>query len=147
MRMMGRKLTTALIAGALASAACGGSGPAPERAGAGAPPPRVAPAGAAPTATIRVREINMRLRPAKVTLRRPGLVRLEVINAGSTLHALQVDGPRGPVRTRPLAPHGSATLTADLGRPGEYEWYCPIADHVDKGMRGTIKVLDRTAHD
>lgn len=34
---------------------------------------------------------------------------------------------------------GTSTVTADL-KPGEYTFYCPVADHRDEGMEGTLTV-------
>jgi len=38
-------------------------------------------------------------------------------------------------KTDPIAPGESADLTVDL-EDGEYEIYCPIGDHKDRGMEG-----------
>jgi plastocyanin len=87
----------------------------------------------------------MRLKPAALKIKRPGVVEVDVKNHGRLAHALQLDGPTGVSKTRPLKPGHSAVLRADLRVPGEYEWYCPIADHADKRMRGTISVARKRA--
>ena len=31
-------------------------------------------------------------------------------------------------------------LKVDLDKPGRYVWYCPVGDHRERGMKGTITV-------
>jgi uncharacterized cupredoxin-like copper-binding protein len=70
----------------------------------------------------------------------PGSYTFHVVNEGETVHALEVEGPSGEVETPELAPGESADLTVDLSEAGEYEVYCPVGDHRDQGMEGTITV-------
>ena len=56
------------------------------------------------------------------------------------MHALEVEGPTGEVETADLGPGESADLAVDLSEDGEYEIYCPVGDHRDRGMEGTIAV-------
>jgi uncharacterized cupredoxin-like copper-binding protein len=64
-----------------------------------------------------------------------------VANAGSVPHALQVEGPHGDLRTAALAPGSATTIKFDLPT-GTYKWYCPIADHEQRGMVGRLRVAD-----
>ena len=68
----------------------------------------------------------------------PGSYTFHVVNDGSTVHALEVEGPNGEVETENLDPGASADLTVDLQEDGEFEMYCPVGDHRDRGMEGTI---------
>jgi uncharacterized cupredoxin-like copper-binding protein len=68
----------------------------------------------------------------------PGSYTFHVVNDGSTVHALEVEGPNGEVETEHLEPGESADLTVDLQGDGEFEMYCPVADHRERGMEGTI---------
>lgn len=97
------------------------------------------PQGAA-VATIDVAEAEFRLSPANPSVSKAGVVEFNVTNAGKVVHALEVEGPEGEVETEPIDPGKSATLKADLGKAGRYEWYCPIGDHKDRGMKGKITV-------
>jgi uncharacterized cupredoxin-like copper-binding protein len=97
------------------------------------------PSGAA-VKTVKVRETEFALDPENPDVARAGVVSFQVTNGGKVLHALEVEGPNGEVKTKGINPGGSATLKADLSKPGKYEWYCPIADHKDRGMKGTITV-------
>ena len=70
----------------------------------------------------------------------PGTYTFHVVNDGATVHALEVEGPSGEVETSELEPGDSADLTVDLGEDGEYEMYCPVDGHQDRGMEGTVAV-------
>ncbi len=97
------------------------------------------PSGSA-VATVKVRETEFALDPQDPEIPKPGLVQFDVTNAGQVPHALEVEGPDGEVETETIKPGGKATLKADLSRPGSYVWYCPVADHERRGMKGRITV-------
>ncbi len=69
----------------------------------------------------------------------PGSYTFRVTNDGGAVHALEIEGPSGEVETAELAAGESADLNLDL-EDGEYEMYCPVGDHRDRGMEGTIIV-------
>lgn len=70
----------------------------------------------------------------------PGTYTFHVTNDGAAVHALEVEGPTGEVETPELGPGESADLAVDLSESGEYELYCPVGDHRDRGMEATIAV-------
>ena len=70
----------------------------------------------------------------------PGSYTFHVVNDGATVHALEVEGPTGEVETEELEPGESADLTVDLEEDGEFEMYCPVGDHRERGMEGTVTV-------
>ena len=70
----------------------------------------------------------------------PGTYTFHVVNDGATVHALEVEGPSGEVETSDLEPGDSADLTVDLGEDGEFEMYCPVDGHKDRGMEGRVAV-------
>lgn len=76
------------------------------------------------------------LEPASFSLE-PGSYTFHVVNDGSVVHALEVEGPTGEVETEELEPGESADLAVTL-EDGEYELYCPVGDHRDRGMEGTV---------
>jgi len=96
-----------------------------------------------PVAVISASESDTALRPKIVRVAKPGVVEVHVRNSGHSIHGLQIDGPRAVSKTRPLAPGQSATLRANLNVAGEYEWYSPVADDSDKGLRGVIVVAEK----
>ena len=94
----------------------------------------------APVQTIRVTETEFKLDPANPQVKKAGVVEFRIRNDGQVVHALEVEGPEGEVETENIDPGKSASLKADLSKPGSYEWYCPVDDHKDRGMRGKIEV-------
>jgi uncharacterized cupredoxin-like copper-binding protein len=72
---------------------------------------------------------------------RAGLVAFEATNDGTVDHALAVDAPAGQVRTGVLRP-GRRTLLSVRLPAGTYKWYCPVADHEQRGMTGRLRVAE-----
>jgi hypothetical protein len=105
------------------------------------------PVGAAPAldpravATTSVSLVDYGLDVAKPRVRRAGRIAVEVINDGVVRHALAIDGPAGLIRTRALVPGERTTLSVSLPQ-GTYRWYCPIADHEQRGMVGRLRVAE-----
>jgi plastocyanin len=81
---------------------------------------------------------EFKIDPANPTLD-AGKATFEVSNDGQVPHALEIEGNGEEVKTDVLQGGDSATLEADL-KPGEYEWYCPVGNHADQGMKGTLTV-------
>ena len=90
-------------------------------------------------ATVKVSETEYALDPADPKVSKSGVIQFDVSNDGKTEHALEVEGSSGEAQTKSIAPGGKATLKTQL-EPGTYEWYCPIGNHKDLGMKGRIKV-------
>jgi uncharacterized cupredoxin-like copper-binding protein len=133
-----RFLPAAAAALGLAVAGCGESREqASSTATTGSPPPPTAPA-RGPAFTVTEREYS--LSPPNLQVRKAGRFTLSVRNAGTTAHALAIDGPSGGVRTDPIAPGRTAPLDVTLSTAGQYRWYCPIGDHRRRGMRGAVVV-------
>ena len=90
-------------------------------------------------AGVGVAESEYAIQPkvAKVP-RRNGHVRGD--QSGQDRHALEIEGPDGEVETKAIKPGGKATLKASFDRAGSFKWYCPIADHEQRGMTGEVEV-------
>lgn len=89
--------------------------------------------------TIDVAMTDFAFNPADPSVA-PGEVTIKATNDGQTEHAVEVEGPNGEVESDTVAPGAETTFTADLSKPGTYEWYCPISNHRDLGMEGEITV-------
>jgi len=98
----------------------------------------VPPVGA-PVAEIKLTESDFKLAPANPSVPKAGIVLITAKNDGPSEHAIEVEGPDGESETKPIEPGKTATLKVNLDKDGTYEWYCPIDDHKDKGMK-TITV-------
>ena len=90
--------------------------------------------------TIAINETEFKLIPSDPKVAKAGVVTFKVKNAGATVHALEVDGPKGEVETDEIQPGDAADLKVDLGKAGTFEMYCPVGDHRAQGMAGEITV-------
>jgi plastocyanin len=89
--------------------------------------------------TIEISETDFALDPETVNLDEPGTYAFTAVNDGDAPHALEIEGGGLEEKTDELEPGASAELTVEL-EAGEYEMYCPVGDHKDRGMVGTIVV-------
>ena len=69
---------------------------------------------------------------------RAGRVTIRFTNRSSVPHAVEIDG-HGVEKETETVTGGKASLTARL-KAGEYEFYCPVDGHRDRGMEGTLVV-------
>jgi plastocyanin len=67
-----------------------------------------------------------------------GSVSIELVNDSPTPHAVEVEG-NGVEEESETITGGNTTLTVDL-EPGEYTYYCPVGNHRQAGMEGTLTV-------
>jgi plastocyanin len=70
-----------------------------------------------------------------------GSVTIALVNPdGNQLpHAIEVEGNGVEEETETIQPGGSASVTFEL-EPGTYELYCPVGNHREQGMEGTLTV-------
>jgi plastocyanin len=73
--------------------------------------------------------------PARIDVDEAGEVTLSVRNDGDVAHALTI----GDQSTGTLGPGETAQLTVDLGA-GTYRMLCPVGNHSEQGMEGTLIV-------
>jgi uncharacterized cupredoxin-like copper-binding protein len=90
--------------------------------------------------TIQVKETEFKLTPSSFTVSKPGTVTFEATNAGTTGHALEVEGNGVEEKTSTISPGSSAKLTVNLSKNGTYEVYCPIDGHRAMGMEAKLVV-------
>jgi plastocyanin len=114
----------------LLAAGCGG--------GNGETEPSAAPTGTAQQ-TITVDETEFALDPSTVRLDTAGTYTFRAVNKGQIDHALEIEGNGVEEETETIAAGESASLTVELAE-GTYELYCPIGNHKEQGMDGSIVV-------
>jgi plastocyanin len=83
--------------------------------------------------------VDYALEPKTIRLDKPGTYTFEATNNGQTEHALEIEGSGVEEETETLRPGEKGTITVEL-KMGEYEMYCPIDGHRDRGMEGSIDV-------
>ena len=103
------------------------------------PPAQTTEAGVVATAEVSLIEYTLDARRQRVP--RAGLIAFSATNDGLVRHALAVDAPAGTVRTPVLRLGERATFSVRLP-PGTYKWYCPVADHEQRGMVGRVRVAE-----
>jgi uncharacterized cupredoxin-like copper-binding protein len=101
-------------------------------------------AASAPTSTgagsVSLTESEFKITPANAKVSETGPVTIKVTNNGSITHALALQTPSGVVQTGHIAPGRSATLKVNVSKGGSYTFYCPIGNHKQAGMQGTLVV-------
>jgi len=96
--------------------------------------------GGAGGSSVDVSETDFKLNPSDPKVK-AGQVTFNVSNDGQTVHSLEVEGPNGDQELQSdLSPGQSGVLSVDLSKPGKYEFYCPIGNHKQLGMKGEITV-------
>ena len=88
---------------------------------------------------IQVKETEFKLKPAEITLEKPGTYVFKAVNSGETVHALEVEGQGIEEETEEIQPDQSAELKVKL-EAGTYELYCPVDGHKEEGMEGKVIV-------
>jgi plastocyanin len=94
-----------------------------------------------PLQTIQLSLTEFAISLATVNLDQAGTYEFEVSNDGQFPHALDIEaeGDGGEVETGNIDPGESRTVSITLPG-GSHEMYCPIGNHRDQGMEGTITV-------
>ena len=67
-----------------------------------------------------------------------GKVTINFDNPSSNPHAVEIEG-NGVEEVSDTITKDKTSVTADL-KPGKYEFYCPVSNHRDLGMEGTLTV-------
>lgn len=93
--------------------------------------------------TVVVKESEFELTPSAITLKKPGTYTFRAENAGSTGHALEIEGKGLETETNVLDPGKGGEIKVKL-KPGTYEMYCPVDSHEDKGMKGKVTVAGKS---
>ncbi len=92
-----------------------------------------------PIDTIEVNETEFSLDPANITLHQPGTYVFRAVNVGNAVHSLEIEGQGIEEETATIQPGQSAELEVNLD-PGTYKLYCPVGNHEERGMVGTVTV-------
>jgi plastocyanin len=83
-----------------------------------------------PTGEIKWDKTSLSAKAGKVTLK--------LVNDSSVPHAIEVEG-NGVEEETKIVTKANADVTVDL-KPGKYEYYCPVGNHRQLGMKGTLTV-------
>lgn len=99
-----------------------------------------APAGGGAGGTVDISATDFKFDPADPAVK-SGDVTFKLTNDGQTAHSLEIEDVNGSDQEieGDVAPGQSGTLKVNL-KPGTYEFYCPVDDHKDMGMKGEVTV-------
>ena len=132
-----RRTAALLIATAFALGACGDDEE--DQAGGGATATPAAATGEAQTLAISA-DPGGAFKWDKDTLTaKAGTVTITMANPSDLPHAVEIEGNGVEEVGETVEKGGTSTATAELG-PGTYEYYCPVGNHKDGGMTGTLTV-------
>ena len=70
---------------------------------------------------------------------KPGTVTVVLDNPSNVPHAIEVEGEGIEEEGETVGKGGVSKVTVDV-EAGEYEYYCPVGNHKDAGMEGTLTV-------
>jgi len=88
--------------------------------------------------TIQVSATDFAFEPASITAS-DGNLTFELTNDGGAPHALAIEGNGVDEESETINGGDSTTFEVSL-EDGTYEIYCPVGDHKDRGMVGTLTV-------
>ena len=70
---------------------------------------------------------------------KPGRVSIVMDNPSEVPHAVEIEGQGVEEVGETVGKGGVSRVSAEL-KAGEYEFYCPVGNHADAGMTGTLTV-------
>ena len=89
---------------------------------------------------VEVSATEFKFDPSDPEVKKAGKVKFTMTNDGQAPHAIEIEGPGGEFKTDTVNGGETASVTADLSKPGTYTMYCPVGNHRQMGMEGKIKV-------
>lgn len=95
--------------------------------------------GAAAGGSIELTATEFAFDPSSVRVDEAGETAFTLVNDGQVAHALEIEGHGVEEETDTIDGGETTKLTVDL-EPGEYEFYCPVGNHRERGMEGTLRV-------
>jgi plastocyanin len=92
--------------------------------------------------TIQVSETEFSISPATIDVPSAGTYAFDVTNDGQITHALNIEesGGGNEVESGDIGSGETKTVRFTFSGDGSFEMYCPIGNHRDQGMEGTIRV-------
>ncbi|MFN2431335.1 MAG: cupredoxin domain-containing protein [Gemmatimonadota bacterium] len=94
---------------------------------------------AAPDQTLTLDAVSYAYQPAQLSAE-PGTIRFVVRNVADEEHGFEVEGQGVEEEIESIPGGATDSLAVTLTTPGEYEIYCPVDDHAERGMRGTLTI-------
>ena len=135
-----RRITIALVIAAAALAGCGGDDDEQGQAASTAEPGSGGGGGGGQTLKLAA-PADGSLKFDKKTLQaKTGKVTIQFSNPSSVPHAVKVEGNGIEEKSSQVITKGKTEVTVELSKAGTYEFYCPVGQHEQAGMKGELKV-------
>ena len=91
-------------------------------------------------AALEVTLSDFKIDPKDGQVDEAGVIRFDITNDGETAHQLAIEGHGEiPDTSDQMDPGEDDPFTTELAS-GKYIWYCPIGNHREQGMEGTLTV-------
>jgi plastocyanin len=96
--------------------------------------------GRPPDRTVTVIASGMDFEPSRIDARPGEKLLIQLINKGEAAHNIEFELPTGEVELdENVAPGRSGSLMfVTPAEPGSYTFYCPVANHHERGMQGKL---------
>ncbi len=91
------------------------------------------------TERVEIEATSYTYSPVTITVP-AGRIRFVIHNAADIVHGFEVEGQGMEEEIAEIQPGTTDSLTVTLEEPGTYEIYCPVEDHEQRGMIGTLEV-------
>jgi len=134
---MTRNLATLAAVLALAVAGCGGGDDSSGSGGGATSTPDAAGGGGQQLALAAPQDGTSSF-DKKELKAKAGTVTINFDNPSISPHAVQIEG-NGADGVSDTVTEGKTSVTAEV-KAGEYTYFCPVSDHRDEGMEGTLTV-------
>lgn len=95
--------------------------------------------GGAVAERVEIEATSYTYSPAAITVP-AGRIRFVIRNASDIVHGFEVEGQGMEEEIAEIQPGATDSLTVTFEEPGTYEIYCPVEDHEQRGMIGTLEV-------
>ncbi|MDP2706257.1 MAG: cupredoxin domain-containing protein [Burkholderiales bacterium] len=92
---------------------------------------------------IEIALLEYKMKPNKIRAK-PGAVTFVLRNEGRFAHDFHVEGPRVEAYAAKFSPGRTVRLEVSL-QEGEYKISCPLSNHDQRGMHGTLVVTSKLA--
>ncbi len=94
--------------------------------------------------SVELTATEFKFDPSSVQVDKAGETTFTVVNDGKFKHALEIEGQGLEEKSDEVGAGETTELKVDL-KPGEYEFYCPVDGHREKGMEGKLLVAGAAA--
>ncbi|MFQ5794645.1 MAG: hypothetical protein ACE5JP_06305 [Candidatus Bipolaricaulia bacterium] len=92
---------------------------------------------------VKIDEREYKLEPNQILIQveaLPATVTFVLRNRGRVTHDFRVKGHGLDIKAPRFGPRRSQELQVTFEEPGEYEITCPLSNHAERGMRGTLAI-------